>query len=135
MDRQALREMINRPEGRPGVLSTTDEEGQVNAAVFGSARLTDDGLLLLGLGENRSLANLRQQPQAVFTFFDPGAQPSAWTGARLYLEVARIDGEGQVFDRIVEGIRQVAGARAARRIRAAVLFRIVNIRPLVDLFS
>lgn len=135
MDRQALRENINRPEGRAGVLSTTDGEGRVNAAVFGSARLTDDGLLLLGLGENRSLANLRQQPQAVFTFFDAGAQPMAWTGARLYLEVERIEVEGPVFDRILEGIRQIAGARAARRIRAAVLFRIVNIRPLVDLFS
>jgi len=133
MNIETLRLFINRPEGMPGVLSTSDGQGGVNGAIFGSARLTDEGLLLLGLGENRSLRNLRRHNRAVLTLFEPGNNPLAWQGARLYLEVSGIEHEGVEFAQLTARIRQAAGVRAARRIRAAVFFRITEIRPLIDL--
>ena len=42
-------ETVNKP-GRVGVLGTTDKAGQPNAAYFGSLNLTEDGTVLLGLG-------------------------------------------------------------------------------------
>lgn len=132
MELERLRMLLDSP-GRAGVLSTADSQGEVNAAVFGSARLTEEGNLLLALGENRSLRYLRANPRAVFTLCEPGPHPLAWQGARLYLEVIRIDTEGDLLGKLRDEIRRFAGEGAARRIRAAVTFRIVNLRPLVDL--
>jgi len=59
-------EIVNKP-GRVGVLATTNKAGQPNVAYFGSPKLMDDGTLVMGLGGNRSLANLEENPQAVFS--------------------------------------------------------------------
>ncbi len=118
---------------RVGVLSTADDRNRPNAAVVGSARLPDSQALIIGLGANRSLQNLQENPRAVFTFFDPGPTPFAWQGARLYLRVLQIETEGPLFAEMVAGVTRQAGRAAGRRIRAAVLFRIEQVRPLIDL--
>lgn len=133
MQLEKLRELLARP-GQAGVLSTTDSRGEVNGAVFGSARLNDDGELVLALGQNRSLGYLQENPRAVFTVFTPGPHPLAWEGARLYLQAARIEREGPLLEGLREEIRRAAGEGAARRIRAAVVFRVTHLRPLIDLF-
>ncbi len=57
-------EIVNKP-GRVGVLGTADKQGQPNTAYFGSLRLMEDGSVVLGLGKNRSLKNLEENPLAV----------------------------------------------------------------------
>lgn len=121
-----------KAEGRFGVLSTADREGAVNAAIFGSARLLDTQTLALGLGDNRTLDNLKRNPQGVFLCFEPGATLLAWQGARLYLEVAEIASRGPLFDEIVAETARRAGRAAARGLRAVVTFRITGIRALVE---
>lgn len=133
MQLEKLKAMFDRP-GQAGVLSTADGGGEVNGAVFGSARLTEEGNLIVALGDNRSLRFLRENPRAVFTLCEPGPHPLAWQGARLYLEAERIETEGTLLGGMREEIRRAAGEGASRRIRAAVVFRILNVRPLVDLF-
>lgn len=131
MDRRQLMALVNRPT-RLGSLSTSDGQGNLNAAVVGSARMVDDETLLLGLGDNRSLRHLRCHPRAVFLAFEPGPNLLAWQGARLYLELTAIDESGLLFERVVDKVRETAGEMAARTIRAAVSFRITAVRPLID---
>lgn len=132
MNRPQLMIFLNQP-GRFGTLSTTDAAGNINSAIFGSARMTDENTLTLGLGANRSLANLKEHPQGVFMFFEPGETLLTWKGARLYLEVQEISAEGPLFDEIVQHIAQTAGKMAASSIHAAVTFKITNVRPILDL--
>jgi len=132
MDRQQMKELFNRV-GRFGTLSTADSSGTVNSAIFGSGRLTDETTLVMGLGDNRTLANLRENPKGVFLFFEPGETLLAWKGARLYLELVNIETSGALFDEIVDGITLAAGKTAARGIKAAVTFRITEVRPVIDL--
>ncbi len=132
MDRPQLMVFFNQP-GRFGTLSTTDAAGSINSALFGSTRMTDESTLEMGLGANRSLANLKEHPQGVFLFFEPGATLLAWKGARLYLEVQEISAEGPRFDEIVRHVALTAGKMAARSIRAAVTFKITDVRPIIDL--
>ncbi len=120
-------------EDHSGVLSTADQKGNVNAAIFGSGRLLDEKTLVFGLGDNRTLGNLKQNPQAVFLCFEQGTTVFDWHGARIYLEAVEIISQGSLFDDIVSAIMQRAGRVAARSIRAVVVFTITGIRPLVDL--
>lgn len=56
-----LIELVNSPT-RLGSLSTRDNQGNINSAVVGSARMVEESTLILGLGANRTLHNLRSHP-------------------------------------------------------------------------
>ncbi|WP_432822343.1 pyridoxamine 5'-phosphate oxidase family protein [Trichloromonas sp.] len=134
MDRKRMRELFSRV-GRFGTLSTADNAGRVNCAIFGSGRLTDEYTLILGLGGNRTLSNLKENPKAVFMFFEPGETLLAWKGARLYLDLAGIETSGAQFEEIVAEVTLTAGKMAASSIRAAATFKIDEVRPIIDLGS
>jgi len=117
-----------------GTLCTSDGAGQVNAAVFGSARLFDDGATLaLALGDNRTLRNLRRHPAAVFLLARPGTTLTEWQGIRLYLQLQRLESDGELFAAMQAETERLAGRRAARRQRAVALFCVETVRPLLDL--
>ena len=62
---------------RLGTLSTASKEGKVDVAYFGSAQMTDEKTVVVGLGHNRSFANLRENPYAVFMIMQPGEDPTS----------------------------------------------------------
>ena len=123
-------DIVNKP-GRVGVLSTADKNGQPNAAYFGSPRLMEDGSVLLGLGNNRSLKNLEENRLAVL--FCVTESPVAFNtpGYRLYLKVRRIQKEGPLLEGVKKTITEHAGPDAAKMIVAAVEFDVTETRPLV----
>ena len=63
---------------RTGTLSTADKAGKVDSAVFGSPRMTDEKTVVMGLGKNRTLANLQQNPNAVYLIME--RERLSWTG-------------------------------------------------------
>ncbi len=118
-----------------GVLSTADGQGNVNAAVFGSARLVGADRIVLGLGDNRTLANLRQNPQAVLLFYTLARMVFDSRGVRLYLQLEGLLQSGPLFSETVRDIETKAGKMAARSITAVARFKVSAIRPLIDLHS
>ncbi|BCR03213.1 hypothetical protein DESUT3_02820 [Desulfuromonas versatilis] len=118
--------------GRITTLSTVDEAGAPNAAVFGSVHLLGENTLALAMGENRSLHNLRSNPRAVLLVALPGPQVLSWRGARVYLELAGTATSGPLLEGMVKQVAEQAGSMAARMIRCAVTFRITAMRPLID---
>jgi hypothetical protein len=123
-------EIVNKA-GRIGVLGTTNELGQPNVAYFGSPRLSEDGTLIMGLGSNRTLKNLEENPLAVF--FCVAETPVTFTtpGYRLYLKVREIQKAGPIFDGVKKAIAEHAGPEAAKMIVAGVAFDVTEVRPLV----
>lgn len=118
--------------GCVGTLATSSDDGAPNAAIFGSARLLDDGRIAIALGDNRSLQNLSAQPRAVFVIARPGPSLIAWTGVRLYLTLERLERDGPLLDRLRAAVTAIAGRGAARMLCAAAVFRIEASRPLLD---
>ncbi len=116
---------------RIGVLSTADADGNVNAAVFGSPRMIDENTVIMGISENRSYRNLLDNPKAVFLVVEPGKSIMEWKGLRVYLKVEAIDTDGKFYNEIKTGIAEAVGKDAARMIRAAVRFKITEIRNLI----
>lgn len=124
-------EIVNKP-GRIGVLGTTDKQGQPNAAYFGSPRLMEDGSVVLGLGNNRSLKNIRENPLAVFFCVTESPVGFQTPGLRLYLKLKEIQETGPMYDAVKAAIAKHAGEEAAKIIVAAVAFEVTGIRKLVD---
>jgi hypothetical protein len=124
-------ETVNKP-GRVGILGTADKAGQPNAAYFGSLKLTKDGTVLLGLGKNRSLANLKENPLAVLFCVTESPVTFGTAGCRLYMKVKEIHSEGGVYDAVRGAIAQHAGEEAAKTIVAAVVFEVTATRGLID---
>lgn len=119
--------------GRVGVLASASAEGKPNAAYFGSPLLKEDGEMIMGLGDNRTLGNLEENPFAVF--FVVGETPVGFNtpGWRLYLKVKEIDKDGPLLDQVRQRIAEKAGEGAAKIIKAGVIFEVIETRPLVDM--
>jgi hypothetical protein len=122
--------MFNK-QTRIGALATSNKNGDVNAAVFGSPRMIDEDTVIMAIGENRSLQYLQENPKATFIVVEPGDSPTDWKGARVYLELDTFERYGEILDSFREKIRKVAGDKSANAIVAAVRFRVTDVRPLI----
>ena len=127
-----LMEYFNKAP-RLGTLSTADKAGKVNSAVFGSPRMTDEKTVVMGLGKNRTLANLQQNPHAVYLIMETGATLMDWKGIRVYLKAQNIATSGPVLDAFKVQMAKVAGEEAAKMIYAAVSFEVIEVRPIIDM--
>ncbi|KQC05433.1 MAG: pyridoxamine 5-phosphate oxidase [Methanoculleus sp. SDB] len=127
-----LMEYFNKTP-RIGTLSTADGAGKVNSGVFGSPRMIDEKTVVMGLGQNRTFANLQQNPYAVYLIVEPGASVMEWKGVRVYMEAQNIATSGPMLENFKTQIAKVAGEEAAQRIYAAVSFGIIEVRPIFDM--
>jgi len=118
---------------RIGTLSTASKDGKVDTAVFGSPRMTDEKTVVMGLGKNRSLANLQENPHAVYLIMEPGTTLMEWKGIRVYLRMKAAATSGPQLDAFKSQIAKMAGPDAAKMIHAAVTFEVTELRPLVDM--
>jgi hypothetical protein len=130
MDKKQVMRMFNKT-ARIGALATSNKNGDVNVAVFGSPQMIDGETIIMAIGDNRSHQYLKENPKASFIVIEPGESPSEWKGARLYLEMESLEGYGELLDSLREKIRKMGGDQSANAIKAAVRFKIVDIRPLV----
>ncbi len=131
MDPNELMEMFNK-RPRIGTLSTADMKGNVNVAVFGSPQMVDEETVVMGIGKNRSLKNLKENPKAAFIVMEPGETVGDWSGARVYLEAQTVDQDGKFYEDIKANIAKMAGPEAAKMIFAAIRFKITEVRPILD---
>jgi len=132
MDRKELMAMFNK-RPRIGTLSTADMNGNVNVAVFGSPQMVDEETVVMGIGKNRPLVHLKENPRAAFIVMEPGETVADWSGARVYLEAQTVDQEGEFYEDIKANIAKMAGQEAARMIFAGVRFKITEVRPILDM--
>lgn len=128
---EKLMDYFNK-QPRLGTLSTADKNGKVNAAYFGSPRMVEEKTIFMGLGNNRTFANLQENPYAVFMVMEPGKTIMDWKGVRLYVEMTDCQTSGEKLDELKAKIAEVAGESAAKMMHAAVTFEVKEIRPLAD---
>ena len=127
-----LMEYFNRAP-RIGTLSTAGADGTVDVAIFGSPRMTDEKTVVLGSGTNRTLANLRENPHAVYMIMEPGTGIMDWKGVRVYLTLENIATSGPAFDEYRSMLAKVIGEAGAAMIHALVIFEVTEVRPIVDM--
>jgi len=117
---------------RINVLSTSSNRGEANLALFGSPVLSDDSTVMILLSENRTYANLVENPRAALLVIMPGTSGMQTEGCRLYLKVKTIEDSGPALDTMKAAIKAKVG-NAADLLRHLVVFDVEDTRPLVDM--
>ena len=93
-----LMEYFNR-QPRMGCMSTSGKDGKVDVACFGSPRMIDDKTVVMAVRKNRTLDNLRQNPNAVFMIMEPGKTSPEWKGVRVYLKMKGYETSGENLEK------------------------------------
>lgn len=117
---------------RIGTLSTANNEGKVNTAVFGTPWMIDEKTVLMGLGKNRTFVNLQENSHAVFMIMAPGETAADWNGVRVYLLRTDCQTSGERVKEVKADVTKRLGENAAKIIHAAVTFEVQDIRPVAD---
>lgn len=130
MDRKEVMAFFNK-RPRIGTLSTSNGKGDVNVAAFGSPQMIDAETVVMGIGNNRSLGYLKENPNAVFMVMEPGKTAADWKGFRVYLKAESIEIEGTLLDEVKGKIAEAVGRAAAGQIRAAIRFKVVDVRGII----
>jgi hypothetical protein len=86
----------------------------------------------MGIGKNRTFANLQENPNACFLVMEPGPSFLEWKGVRIYLKMVDCQTSGEKLDLMRTLIAVAAGEGAARMIYASLTFEIQGVRPLLD---
>jgi hypothetical protein len=127
-----LMEYFNKSP-RLGTLSTSSKDGTVDSAVFGSPHMVDEKTVVVATtGGNRTVANLQENPYAVFMIMEPGKEILDWKGVRVYMKMKEYSTSGEMLEMIKINIAKIAGEEAAKMIQVALTFEIYEVRPLID---
>jgi len=100
---------------------------------MGSPRMVDEKTVVLGSGSNRTLANLRENPHAVYMIMEPGEGLMDWKGVRVYLTLKDLSTSGPAFDDYVDQLAKAIGEAARSMIKALVTLEVAEVRPIVDM--
>jgi hypothetical protein len=126
-----LMEYFNK-QPRLGCMSTSGRDGKVNVACFGSPHMIDEKTVVMGISKNRTFENLLENPNSVFMIMEPGKTSAEWKGIRVYLRMKKYETSGEQLEKIRDEIAQRAGEAAAKRVHAAVMFEVGEVRPIID---
>jgi hypothetical protein len=131
---KTLKDLVEYFNKRPriGTLGTASKGGKPNVAHLGSPEMVDERTVVMGLGQNRTLANLQENPYAVFTILEPAKTVTEWKGVRVYLKMTDLQMSGEKLDKVKGAIARRSGEGAAKFVRAVGTFEITEIRPIVD---
>jgi hypothetical protein len=94
--------------------------------------MVDEKTVVMTLRENRTLANLQENPYAVFAIMEPGDTLPEWKGIRVYLKMISCQTTGEKLETMRANAVQRIGEATAKLIHAAVTLEIYDIRPIID---
>jgi len=126
-----LMEYFNK-QPRIGTLSTAGKDGRVDSACFGSPRMIDERTVVMAVRKARTLANLYENPNAVFTIIEAGKTPPEWKGIRVYLKMTDCQTAGERLEEMRKLAAQRVSAEAAKALHAAITLEVQEVRPLSD---
>ena len=108
-----------------GVLSTADDKGQVNAAVYARPHVMDDGSLAFIMRDRLSHHNLQSNPYAAYLFREESA---GYKGIRLYLSKIREEHDTPLVEDLCRRCKVKGDAETKRHL---VFFKVEKRLPLV----
>ena len=120
-----LRELL-KPGGR-GVIGTASKAGVVNMAVYAVPQIVDDETVAWGMTDGRTWNNVRENPNASYTYFAPG---EGFRGARLALTLSRTEDSGGMLAKIRERTGE-SSPGDPEAVKHVAYFKVVETRPLV----
>jgi hypothetical protein len=128
---QKLIEYFNK-QPRLGCLSTANKEGKADVAILGSPQMVDEKTVIMSLRNNRTFANLQENPYAVFAIMEPGKTAPEWKGLRVYLKMTKYETSGELLHMFKTQLAKRVSEVVAKLAYAAVTFEVYEVRPIID---
>jgi len=121
-----LAEYFENTKGR-GVISTSDKEGNVNAAIYATPHMMEEGQIAFIMRDKLTHKNITENPYAAYLFIAEGA---GFKGVRLYLEKTK---EEQNSEKIEELSRRKGKYTEEAELapKFLVYFNVKKILPLI----
>ena len=117
---------VLKPGGR-GVIGTASKAGVVNMAVYAVPHFVDNETVAWGMTDGRTWDNVRENPNASYTYFAPG---EGFRGTRLTLTLSHTEDTGEMLEKIRE--RTAASSLGnPEMVTHVAYFKVVETRPLV----
>jgi hypothetical protein len=127
--KEKARDLINRHLVTT-LLSTADERGNADAALFNSASMPDPNTVVgAQIGLKRSYENLKKTRRGVISVIVPHPEdPLKTDGVRVYVELVADETEGEGFDELQRSLDRSLGV--GFRLKSRLVFKVTEIRPL-----
>jgi len=110
-----------------GVLSTADGGGKVDAAIYSTPHVMDDGTVAFIMRERMTHENLQSNPFAIYLFMEDGP---GYKGLRLYLKKTREDADPELIKSMTRR-RLKPELDAQKGPKHLVYFTVEKILPLI----
>jgi hypothetical protein len=109
-----------------GVLSTADNHGKVNSAIYSRPHVMEDGSLAFIMRDRLTHKNTELNSHAVYLFREDGP---GYNGKRLYLTKVREDNDADLIESLSR--RSYPSDKDRRESRFLVYYKLEKERPLV----
>ena len=120
-----LREYFSDLKGL-GVLSTADDQGKVDAAVYATPHIMDDGTIAFIMPDRLTHNNLQSNHHAAYLFKEEG---TGYKGKRLFLTKTREEKDTELLHSLRR--KKYAREEGEEEARYLVFFNVDKILPLI----
>jgi len=110
-----------------GVLSTADDKGKVNAAVYGRPHFIDEKTVAFIASDRLTHANLKKNPSAIYLFKEDGS----YKGYRLYLTKTHEDKDSPLIEQLRRKKYKGLERKYDTESKFLIYFRIEKVLPLI----
>lgn len=110
-----------------GVLSTADNSGKVNAAIYGRPHFMDEETVAFIAADRLTHANLQTNPHAVYLFKEDGR----YEGQRLYLTKTREEKDSPLIDEISRRKYKEIEGKYKTEPKFLIYFKVDKVLPLI----
>ena len=107
-----------------GILSTADNDGRVDAAIYARPHFMDDGTIALIMRDRLTHHNLQSNSNACYMFIEKGP---GYKGKRFYLTKVREEQDSE----LLQSLRRRQSIKEKDESKFLVFFKIDRERPLV----
>lgn len=110
-----------------GVLSTADDKGKVNAAIYGRPHFMDEKSIAFIASDRLTHANLKKNPFAIYLFKEEGS----YKGYRLYLTKKHEEKDSPLIEQLRRKKYKGLGRKYDTDSKFLIYFRIEKVLPLI----
>lgn len=121
----SLKDYFNKNKGL-GVLSTSDNEGHVDTAIYSRPHVFDDGNIAFIMRDRLSYKNLQSNSHAAYLFKEDG---KGYKGKRLYLTKVKEERDSELLYQLRR--RDYSASSDENDPKYLVFFKVENELPLV----
>ncbi len=110
-----------------GVLSTADDKGNVNAAIYGRPHFMDENTVAFIASDRLTHANLKKNPSAIYLFKEEGS----YKGYRLYLTKTHEEKDSPLIEQIRRKKYKGMGRKYDTEAKFLIYFKVEKVLPLI----